>query len=223
MRWFNEGQIIMLDTKILIAIALLILVAAIFIILDKLKNARLNILVAPIDATVKINGKEYSPGSHRLFPGKVTVEITKDGFEERSVELELTSNHTETLYTYLIHKKDGLSYYETSPSDYEALTLMATMLGGDLKEFVNKTEAKIAFRELLPLRSTENNTGRVYGDNGTRVETIIGDATDREECKRVVCLYMLTNSGNDQAARNLLKKYGFEYEDFYIIKDSYDN
>ena len=205
----------------IIVVSVLVLIAAILAILDSLKNAHLIIMVAPIDAQVKINGKDYSPGNYRMFPGKVHVTIAKDGFKTEELDVELQSKHTETVYAYLVHNNDGMYYYEADPNSYEILKIMTTMKGSDLQTFVNEMEEKIAIREKLPLVSYENIDGRYYGDDGLPyVQTVINDGTNLSECGRVICLSLITNSGSDQAARNLLKKYGYDYNDYYIIQQS---
>ena len=90
----------------------------------------------------------------------------------------------------------------------------------DVKEYVNKTEEKLTVREMLPLVSNENPDNLRFGTDGSSgMVTIINDATERDECKRIVCLSVYTNTGSDKAAKNLLQKYGYNYNDYYIIKD----
>ena len=200
-------------------VSILVLAAATFIIIDILKSARINILVAPIDAKVKINGKDYSPGSHRLFPGEVEVVISDDGFEDKTIKVNLQANHTETIYIALNHKDLGMKYYESDRNSYEVLKMISST-SDEIKEFVNQTEEKIAIRDILPIRSSSD--ANSYDENDFRgTETVIGDATDRKECDQVVCLYLLTNSVGDKSARELMHKYGYEYDDYKFFKDSY--
>ena len=67
------------------------------LIVDGLRNARVNILVAPYGATVKIDGKEVN-GSTRFYPKKnVEDEISKYGFLPKKINIDLCFY---VLYTY---------------------------------------------------------------------------------------------------------------------------
>ncbi len=203
----------------IVIVSILVLVAAIVIILDILKNARVNILVTPIDASVTINGKKYSPGSHRLFPGEAEVVISHEGFDSKTIKVNLQANHTETIYIALNNTALGMKYYESDRNSYEVLKMISDS-SPEIKEFVNQTEEKIAIRDILPIRSSSDEDS--YDENDFRgTETVIGDATDRKECDQVVCLYLLTNSKGDKSARELMHKYGYEYDDYKFFKDSY--
>ena len=180
------------------AIGAIILIVAIIAIVEALKTARVNILVAPADATIRINGWRYSNGSHRVFPGKKHVEISYNNMTTVSFDIDCESGHTTAINRYLVGENNDFSYYAKSAESYEILKLLADE---NATKFVNQQEQKLIIKDILPVTDVKmgeaSNNGRPY------VETKITDATNREECKASICLAVKTNSADKEKTRTI--------------------
>ena len=97
--------------------AIITLVLAIFLVIipaikDAGRLAFLDVLVAPVDATVTINGEEYRNAVYEMEPGHYTATITKDGFKPVTAEFDLEKDKTAGLYLYLEPSDGNWEYYE---------------------------------------------------------------------------------------------------------------
>lgn len=97
--------------------AIITMVLVIFLVIVPLvKNvtrlAFLDILVAPVDASVMINGEEYRNAIYEMEPGHYTATITKEGFNEVVLDFDLEKNKTAGLYLYLEPSNGDWGYYE---------------------------------------------------------------------------------------------------------------
>lgn len=178
------------------------------------KNARLTVIVAPIDATIKINGKQYNNGTADFFPGEVKIEVSRKDFDTKTVTVNLESHKTTTALVYLTQDGD-LDYYETSAADYEILRLVAD---DNVAEYLEKMEKRLAIRDLLPLtKNTDADTpDSKYGVYSR--QTLINDGSELPDCDRVICLSLIDNTDSDDVARALLDEYGYNFDDFKIIR-----
>lgn len=178
------------------------------------KNARLTVIVTPIDATIKINDKQYNNGTADFFPGEVEIEVSRKDFDTKTVTVNLESHKTTTALVYLTQDGD-LDYYETSAADYEILRLVAD---DNVAEYLEKMEKRLAIRDLLPLtKNTDADTpDSKYGVYSR--QTLINDGTELPGCDRVICLSLIDNTDSDDVARALLDEYGYNFDDFKIIR-----
>lgn len=213
-------------TIFVIIAAVLIVIAATLGILDFCKNAYLSVLVAPLDSSIYINGKEYANGTYRLFPGEVSVKIEREGMEAQEFQIGLESHKTTTLYIFLSGADNDFSYYETSLADYEALKIIVLSSEDSdsaAEQFAEKTEQILSISDALSISSfTSNDTlSPVNGQLGW--ETIIKDGTDNEACKKLICLQILDNTGSTDSAKELLSKYGYNFDDYQVIEEAYSD
>lgn len=200
---------------ILACVAVVLAVSAIAAIAYNVnKNARLTVIVTPIDATIKINGKQYNNGTADFFPGEVKIEVSRKDFDTKTVTVNLESHKTTTALVYLTQDGD-LDYYETSAADYEILRLVAD---DSVAEYLEKMEKRLAIRDLLPLtKNTDADTpDSKYGVYSR--QTLINDGTELPDCDRVICLSLIDNTDSDDVARALLNEYGYNFDDFKIIR-----
>jgi hypothetical protein len=182
------------------------------IVIKILFSARLYIMVAPENATVKINGKEYSNGEHKLMIGRKTVEISGEGFETEKTELNLGifSNKT-ILRAYAVN--GSYDYYKENANSYIILKHINSMDGNEeTKAFVSKMEKAYKLKYELPLSNNfDNSFGR------TAFSTIT-DATDEEECKALLCLRLdKTTNKAKEAMKERLAALGYNVEDYVIF------
>lgn len=192
---------------LLVTLSVAVFAIVTLLIADILKNARVNILVAPIDVEVKIDGKKVN-GSTRFYPKEhVLVELSKEGFEKKEFYIDLKSNETVLIHDFLKHKTDGMGYYLKNKNDLELLKIIQN---DETKDFFNKINKNSTIMRILPIKNS------VSDNNGTVEYTeISNDASD----KCVMCLKIQTNYGNNmEKIKNVFKKYGYNYDDFNITK-----
>ena len=202
-------------TIISIVAVVSVIIAIIAIAINLSKNARLTVIVAPIDSEIRINGRKRNNGTSNFLPGDVTITVSHDGLDEKNISLHLEPHHTTTAYIYLT--KDGsFDYYEGSPADYEALKIITD---DDAKDFIKETERKLSIIDILPLSyyAEQNSQKGVNGFAPTR-ETVISDGTSDPKCKKIICLTLLDDTGSDETAKNLLRQYGYNFDDYEIIR-----
>ena len=212
----SEADRLKLRNGFRLALILLVALAVVLAIIDFFRAARLNIVVTPIDAKITINGREYSNGTFRFFPGKVTVKIEHDGLATKEIEVELEECKTKQLYEYLVASDESMDYFENSPSDYAVLKLMMT--DETAQQYVKKMEDKRAIRDILPLSryASADTPDPVHGTFSR--ETRIEDGSNNPECKKIFCLYLVDNTGSDKVAQKLLEPYGYKLSDYEIIR-----
>ncbi len=97
--------------------AIITMVLVIFLVIVPLvKNvtrlAFLDILVAPVDASVMINGEEYRNAIYEMEPGHYTAIVTREGFNEVAVDFDLEKNKTAGLYLYMEPTDGDWNFYE---------------------------------------------------------------------------------------------------------------
>lgn len=174
-------------------------------VLDNLKNARVNVLVAPIGATVKIDGKEIK-GSTRFYPKEhVLVELSKEGFKKKEFYIDLKSNQTVMIHDFLENEKEGLSYYKTSKKDFELLKIMQN---DKTKDFFNKIERASMIKRVLPIKNYE-------GEDKTKIEFTGIYESSNKNCEN--CLKIEVNYPFDvEKVKKVFLKYGYDYEDYII-------
>ena len=198
---------------IFLAVALVIAIA-IVISLQLARNARLVIMVAPTNATIKINGIGYVNGTYNVYPGKVKVEITKDGFDKKEYDLDVKAHKTTTIYTALA-QGDDYSWYDLHEEDYEILKLIGDQPS---RKYIEQTENARLIVTVLPLKKvTMLPSGKTTPDGKPFYETVITNGTSDKKCKNTFCLRLKDNTGNNNVAKELVNSAGFNFEDYAIV------
>ena len=191
---------------------LLVAGAALIIINHKLKTATVDILVAPIEATVKLNGRAYeNQRSYDLRPGKYTAEISYDGLESKKVEFTLEKNSFYRLREYLTGKDGDLSFYKKNDTNYEVFREIAQN-NDKLADFIKTQDKALALRDELPIEISEYTEGFQ-----SQIWYIINFDTSEKDCDKAACIVITDLSGgSEQAAKNLLVSKGYRLEDYKI-------
>lgn len=115
---------------IALILALITIIIAIIIFLTTyFRPATLILQIAPTSATVTIDGKTYTNGSHQLSPKKqAEVTISADGFQPKTLHLDLKSGTVSKIITYLVpNDNDWVSY--TKMQNKDSLSLLASAYG----------------------------------------------------------------------------------------------
>lgn len=104
---------------IFVVIALVIVLVAI---IESYKTVTVDILVAPKNAVVTLNGDTYSNGKHRLEPGEYEINITHSELEPYHKTVEFTDGEEVKIYIYLTGPDGDMSWYLTHPDDDMTVT-----------------------------------------------------------------------------------------------------
>lgn len=96
---------------------ILTLIAVLFAIIEGKKSVTLDILVAPKDAVIILNGERYKNGEYRVEPGKYEVSITREGFESYYKEVNFADGEEVKMYLYLTGPNGDMSWYLTHSDD----------------------------------------------------------------------------------------------------------
>lgn len=117
----NEKQKkIVRGTAIFIIIAFigLVIYSVINLIVNADKTATIKILVAPSDATVLIDGREYpTDRTIKIEPGTYAVKIEKAGFIAFNGSIKADANATSYLYEYLNEEDENGTYYKDNENE----------------------------------------------------------------------------------------------------------
>ena len=96
---------------------ILVLVAVLFAIIEGRKSVALDILVAPKDAVITLNGERYKNGEYRVEPGEYEVSITHDRLEPYYKVVDFADGEDVKMYLYLTGADGDMSWYLTHNED----------------------------------------------------------------------------------------------------------
>ena len=92
------------------------------------RPAFLDILVAPVDTQITINGENYRNAVYELEPGTYTASLAREGFVPETVELNLYKDKTTGLYLYLEPIDNNWGFY-TQRKNQESLDALLRLNG----------------------------------------------------------------------------------------------
>ena len=223
---------------ILVLNVVLIIVMVLFYINNASKTAAVNFTIAPVDATISINGDDSykSNGEAYYFaPGTYEIEISHESLDKKVFTVDLKEDHNTTVATFL--SKDGdFGFYELSENinSYYALANIAasennitidndTSAEGFIKNVQNNFEL---VSDMLPIvDKTPTGYGLEYGMNYQYNTLKIQDGSYLEDCGKILCLYITDTSGEkEQYSMSIIEKFGFDVNLCQIIyrKVSYE-
>ncbi|MBP5674899.1 PEGA domain-containing protein [Candidatus Saccharibacteria bacterium] len=116
----NKQKKIVRLTGVILVVAFIgvIIYSIINLIVNHDKTATIEILVAPSDATVLIDGKSYSTDTKiKIKPGTYAVKIEKDGFISFNGTIKANMNETSFLYEYLNEVDENGTYYKDNEKE----------------------------------------------------------------------------------------------------------
>lgn len=166
------------------------------------KTAVLDILLIPGVAVVEIDGEEYGTGAYRMRPGMMTATIKAEGFESKTVTLELKAGETTKVYDYLEATDDNANYYAKNANDAEALMRVGGETGAKLAKI-------LSIAKVLPI--IEFNYG---GLDGESTEVVV----DRDlTCDATFCLMVTGDkSAGHEKSQNMIREEEYNPEDYKI-------
>lgn len=210
----NYKTLVMVLTAIICVSIIYIMFA---LILHGHKDTYVNISVAPYNATVKINNKEYSTGTHKIDPGEYKVVVSADGFETKELDLKVKSGAIASVVTYLVNKEEGMKYYERDRHDLALLQTMDTENDERLKEFLDYYDKKLEVVNVLPMDVSYNDP--TYNDRltGHTVKAYMEDGSSEDDCERAFCIKLSGIRIDKEKIAKILAEKGYNLDDYFIV------
>lgn len=210
---------IMITVGVVIAACLVGIIAVIIHNLMPEKTL-VSINVAPTEATVTIDGREYHNGTYEIKPGQYQVSISADGFDPKIVNLDIKPHQTTPLSTYLVNKKEGLAYFEKSAADLQVLNSITDQ---EIQDFMQQYRKKISIKDQLPI-SVRYNAAQGSTTEGRSLDfQTVSDGTSRSDCSMAFCLLVSATYGisapDEASVRAALSNLGYNYDDYEVIYD----
>lgn len=192
---------------IVVSVSVFIIAIIIVFIFNLSNNSSIEILVAPESAVVKINNKTYKNGTHKLPSGTYTVNISKDGFTSKEVEVQLVQGETTILSVCLTESDNSNNWYNSHSDDRQLCTKI-----GD--EEAARIEANIIeqypISTIIPIRVIEY--------DGTNYTNFRIDINQSENCPTDFCLQITDfTGGNEERAYNTIRERGYNPNDYHIL------
>jgi len=185
-------------------IALLIFVASIFSVVDKIGKVELNVAVAPNDAILMVDGKTTQPGKIYVTKGKHELKASKDHFTDDTKTIE-TDKIDSKLTIYLIPKPDSTEaqkYLDENPSIQQEREHAGDLQATQTQEEISK---KFPILTQLPHENPDYKIDYGLSDNNTKINF-------------VVTLYPYALPGNAAVYQQQLKD--FKQEALQWLKDN---
>lgn len=214
---------------VLIFDALLLVIIVTIAIINSFKSSVLTLNVAPVNATISVNGKTYTNGSYSLNPGEYEVKITHESLTPKTLTVNLESGHNLSVAAFLKSGESAdpdLSFY-LQKDNYTSFLKLAEIASASnnltfdrdssAEAFISETQQKLNFVEnTLPLTYAEYAKGNVSEQYLTKEVSIIKSSS--KSCKTFLCLKVNLNMTKDTTlARNLLKEHGANLNDYEVI------
>ena len=166
------------------------------------KTAVMDVSVTPNVAVVEVNGQEYGIGAYRMYPGEVTATIKADGFESKTVTLNLKARETTKVYDFLEATGDNANYYAKNANDAEALARVGGEMGAKLARI-------LSIKKVLPI--IEFNYG---GLDSESTEIVVDQDL---ACDATFCLMVTGDrSAGHEKSQNMIREKGYNPEDYKI-------
>ncbi len=189
-----------------------VVIVVIAIIIHFAKTAVVDILVAPKDAVVTLNGRRYdNQKQHDLLPGNYHVKITMDNMQTKEYDITLEKNGFAKIWDYLLDVNGSYEYYFSHPEDANILTEVALDDDEAAKAFITKYEKVISIIDILPFDYD------AYTDDFSEYVQYSIQQDLRDDCDKAVCLIIEDNTGgNEQTAKNKIKELGYDLDNYSI-------
>lgn len=214
--------------KIIIILVILAVLGGISVLVyNLLKSAELSIMVAPTEATVTIDGKEYTNGQYKFFPRNgVEIEISAPGYKTQNIELDLMANQVTPLRAVLEDEDGGYESYLATSESFELLKMVsAEVENKELLDFVNSVKKRIGILDILPVNE---NQGEFYVDQHGFIVSMDANAAilqimaSGDDCGVVPCIDVYESNGDLEKARSYIRKKGYNPDDYeYNMSDLY--
>ena len=189
--------------------AIAVVTIAIISTVQRNNSGTLDLLVAPTESNIIINGKHYHNGTHYLLPGTYTVDISMDGFTSKTFDISISVGTTTSLHTYLVQDDGSMSWYDSHPEDLSILTTI-----GDTEAIKKSQEYadKYPVIDAMPIIYAQ------YSDNYQTYTEFRIDGGSFSGCKKDFCLKITdTTGGNMDNALRMIREAGYNPDDYEIL------
>ena len=196
----KRGRAVIIGFLVVDAVALAVFL--VLLVVKGMQTAVLDISLVPSTAKIMIGDTEYMGGAYRTFPSeKMNATIRAEGFDDKTIEVELKANETTRIRVYLMPSEGNLNYYAKNSDEAEKLATFND-------EWVQKMTRLLAIQEILPI------TDFKYGGlNGKSSEIVINEISD---CKAYLCLQAIGNFDTESQVDDLIVAKGFNPKDYEI-------
>lgn len=180
--------------------------------------------VAPLDATISVNGVNYSSGQHDITPGSYEIKISADGLEAKTLSINIEPHHYVTVATFLSDNGKTFEYYKFKKNQGSYLRLksiasaennITTDSDTSAQDFIIKYEQALTIYDKLPLK------GYLYEEPSVSMSTggfAIQDGRSKDQCDKMNCLIVRCYGKNyENAVLEKIKEAGYNPEDYQII------
>lgn len=201
--------------SILIGIGFILWVVITAISLEVNKNTYLTLGFAPTEAILTVNGKDYRTGTYKFEPGKYTGQIHYEGFEPKTIDFEVKSKEVTTVASYIVNEKEGLSYFEKSAADIEALRNVKD--DEEVNRFLASYDQKYSLMKQLPLDASFDDRAATGFPKQDLVSVKIKNGNMHKKCHGTLCLVVVGKKYNNNKIKSVLSEKGYKIEDYEVI------
>lgn len=197
-----------------------VVIVVIAIIIHFAKTAVVDILVAPKDAVVTLNGRRYdNQKQHDVLPGNYHVKITMDGMQTKEYDITLERTGFVKIWDYLLDVNGSFDYYNTHPEDETILAEVVEDNDEAAKAFIAQYDKITSIFDQLPIiDQTSSANGNMFGVKYMYDTLILENGADMEQCQNPFCIYAKdTLGGREDYTKNLILELGFDPSDYQII------
>lgn len=223
--------------RIVLVLDFIVIIAIIgLVIANSMKTSIVSFYVAPVDATIVVNGTKYTNGTYQFFPGSYDVVISHADLDSKDFHLDLTSNSTTNVTTFLSATDDNgtqtFDFYTLKPN-YDSFQTLASIAGKDnnqtidrdtsAEEFIEKYQNtyNIYYSNALPINYqsyTKDEAGEPLLDKSITIKR----ASEKVSCRELLCVQVLMINAEDKdLADSLLTQKGLDLSYMEIIYEKF--
>ena len=185
--------------------------------------------VTPVDATISVNGdKHYKNGQFDIAPGKYKVEISHEGLETKTFDVDIESRDYASVVIFLADTDHNFDFYKLQ-NNYESFRKLKDIASAENNITTdNDTSAEtfivdyghiMSIVDILPLK------GYVYSEPSANMSTggfTIKNGLYKEQCQKSACL-IVQYYGKDyeKEVSKTIKEAGYKPEDYQLIYERY--
>lgn len=195
-----------------------VLVAVLVIVIHNSKTATVDILVAPMDSVIELNGAKYeNMQSHNVAPGDYHVKISMEGMQTKEFEISVENDGFVRIWTYLLDAEGGFEYYMNHPDD---AMILKDVADDEARVWFDEYSKIQGIQGVLPL--TFSNT---FEENATEIVSISVNWGSGDECnERVYCLIIHDYTGkNTEKALSMIRDAGYDPNDYELVFEEGDS
>ncbi len=215
-KWVRLGLII----DILVIVAIIII-----IIINFMKSSVISFNVAPVDATISVNGDaSYSNGTYQFFPGEYEITISHSDLDSKTFNITLDS-HSSTEITTFLSKSGNFDFY-TLKDNFDSFTRLAAIASTNSQTTDHDTSAESFITEydkninlyssFLPYQNLERNENNAI----SVFVSLLPLSNEENSCSKYLCIYSSVIGLDDpNYVKNLLRDNGFDLKYLELTDD----